>query len=80
MALNYSKWDNLDDSDDETSGIQRKPRPTNGGTAAATPPLPPALAQRLAELSQDPGAALGLWIDIVCATSAYGPNSYLGGC
>lgn len=60
MALNYRKWDNLDDSDDETSGRQRKPEEPNGGTAAAPSPLPPALTQRLAELSQDPGAALGL--------------------
>lgn len=52
MALNYSKWDHLDDSDDDSD--QR----FKHGQSSAAPPLPPALSGRLAELSNDPGVTL----------------------
>jgi len=53
MALNYSKWDHLDDSDDDDSGQQYK-----RDQSSAAPPLPPVLSGRLAELSNDPGVTL----------------------
>ena len=53
MALNYSKWDHLDDSDDDDSGQQYK-----RDQSSAAPPLPPVLSGRLAELSNDPGMTL----------------------
>ena len=50
MALDYSKWDNLDDSDDEDSRQQY-----NRDQPSTAQPSPPALSGRLAELSNDPG-------------------------